>query len=392
MSAPPMSRPMAPLPQSHSQISNREPHRAPTYVPSSRQFEPGPRNPLILGLRSGIPEEIDYALPRLIVGSYDQPDRFILANFIDAIPALLEWPTLWLDQLERGEALAQAKKNGQFGYVAEWRIDPDTEERAINSLLVLRNASFAGGAMNARYIAANKAFMRFVHRLFDLPLGYLLDDVLLGSPEPVQHTLVILQSIMPFVHPTLEVQHILSSTLPNLLIHTRDLTILHLTLPLLISGLLIPNLPPMPTELTPHLLLLLSLSPPPSILDLTLDLLISLTLASGPARLVLSSTSISAHIRHLMRLLDHGARQTSASFDPPGWAVGSMARNPASSAFAADEASRQRGIEREEAQKRIETYGSGSVMVDVGDRPPILADSIKAKLFKMKEPQRSIAW
>lgn len=370
----------------------QQPHRAPSYIPSARQIEPGPKNPLFLALRSTLPEEVDWALPRLIVATYDHPDRFQLDKFIDAIPALLEYPLLWLDELERGAALAQARREGRFGFVGEWAVDRDTEDRAINSLLVLRNASIGSAGHNAKLVGGSKAFTGFLTRLFALPVEYLLDEVLLSSPEPIQHVLNILQATLPYLPPSPAMLDILSSTLPTILIHTRDLTILHLILPLLISALLIPSLPPLPPALTSHLVLLLSLSPPPSILDLTLDLLISLTVAPGPARLILASPSISAHLRHMMRLLEHGARQTSASFEPLTWTQGGMARNPASTTWATEEASKKRTKEREEAQRLIEVYGPMAVVGDVGDRPPPLGEALKAKLYKMKEPQRSITW
>lgn len=384
-------RPIAPLPQASSQPV-REPHKAPTYIPSGRQLEPGSKNPLILALRSSIPDEVDWALPRLIVASYDHPDRFLLEKYIDSLPALLEWPLIWLEDLERAAALNEARKQGYKGLalaaVPEWTVDPATETRAVNSLLVLRNASYVG--INAKHITS-KAFIGFITRFFALPYDFLL-DIILRSPEPIQHILVTLQAVTPFLPPSPPVLHLLSSTLPAILVDTRDMSILHLLLPLLISALLIPTLPPLPPTLAPHLLLLLSLSPPSTILDLTLDLLISLTVTPGPARIVLASPNISAHLKHLVRLLEHGARQTSASFDPQTWTMGGLARNPASTVWAAEEASKRRAAEREEAQRRIQVYGQGSVVGEVGDRPPGLADTIKARLYKMKEPERSVAW
>ncbi len=66
--------------------------------------------------------------------------------------------------------------------------------------------------------------------------------------------------------------------------------------------------------------------------------------------------------------------------------------NPASAAWRAEEASRRRAAEREIAQKKMEaSVGSGELR-ETGDKAPTLSPVIKAKLYQMAEPMRSITW
>jgi len=375
------------------QLSSHQSHRSP-YSPDPHELHAGAKNRLFLSLRSSIESEIDWALPRLVLASFEHPDHFRLETWVDSVGALQAWPEIWLEELEREAALMAVRdglvngsKREVLGAIPEWTNSTSTEFRAIHSLLVLRNASFVGN--NAKIIC-RATFLAFLARFFALPIPFLL-DVTLRSPEPVQHIFVILQSIFPHIHPSPPINRIFATVLPNLLIETRDLAMLNLLLPLLNSSFILPKLPPPPDTLVPHLLNLLTLQPPAPSLELTLDLLISLTLQSSLARSILALPTFPAYLKTLVMMLEHGARPTQASWEAPG-SHSLTVRNPASGAVEAEEASRRRAAAREAAQRNMEIFGGPGVLCDVGDEPPSLSQATKSRLYSLPEPRRSIAW
>jgi chromatin structure-remodeling complex subunit RSC9 len=386
----PVARSTATLPH-HS--SHGIPRPA-VYNPDPRELYPGPRNRLFLALKSTVPSEVDWALPRLVLASFDHAEAFKLETWIDSVAALQYWPERWLEELEKEATLLEVRE-GRVGaardvlaVVPEWTKNQPIETRAVHSLLVLRNASFIGG--NAKLIC-RAAFLAFVNRFFALPLPLLL-NLSLRSPEPFAHILVILQSVLPYLGQYPNTQRILTITLPAVLVETRDVGMLHHIFPLIISALALPGLPPPPDSLTLHLLYLLTLTPPMSILELTLDLLVSLTLQPTHARQILALPGFPAHLRSLVILLEHSARQVPVSREAPPSTQGVLLRNPASEAILAEEASRRRTLERDVAARKMELFGGGGVAIEVGDKPPALSPSVRSALFAMGEPRRSITW
>ncbi|WWC61450.1 uncharacterized protein I303_104034 [Kwoniella dejecticola CBS 10117] len=416
----------AQLAQGQSQQSNSS--RWTPYAPNIIELYPGPKNRLFLSLRSGIGEEVDYALPKLVVASFNEIDKFKLETWVDSVSALKEWPEKWIEGLElevasqelrksrrqsssQSKLLRQQDTNGAtdddiqaprelaLSVVPEWTLPQSTIDRATNSLLVLRNASFTN--TNAKIICRT-SFLEFLIRFFSLPTSYLL-EVSLRTPEPIHHILNILQSIFPFLVPNHandpRIQRIFNVVLPELLIHTRDQAMIQNILPLLISNLSISNnhnLFPYSTlqELISHLLNLIVLRPtsPPVILDLSLDLLISLTQNTNYCKQILLSPEFSAHLKSLLALLDYDARQTQATWENPQHLTGKVIRNPAGEFVRNENSQKRRKLQRELNQRQMEIYGGPGVRVEVGEKAPALSKQIQERLYAMREPTRSIAW
>jgi chromatin structure-remodeling complex subunit RSC9 len=387
------TRPIANLPhQPHPPPTHQRSQNPSPYSPDIRELHHGPKNRLFLALRSSIPTEVDWALPRLVVASFELNDTFKLDQWLNSVAALTEWPERWLGELEKEAALAVVRKRGRgemLGVLPEWTRDEALEARAVNSLLVLRNASLTPG--NAKTIS-RKPFLAFLERFLSLPSSFLL-DLSLRSPEPLLHVLTLLQSIFSHLRPpSPKMLNILSSTLPLLLLETRDLAMLDALLTLAISALSLKTLPAMPPPLLPYALHLLTLRPPGSTLETTLDLIISLTVSAAHARALLSLPSFPAHLKSLVLLLDHSAIRRAGYWDPPRTELGHIGRNPAGALVRAEAASRRRALERDTAQRNMELYGGGGVIKDVADEAPIISDAIKRSLYDMPEPQRSINW
>lgn len=415
-------RPIAGLPQHHSQQPRpggavpgtqpapRQPLRS-IYNPNPAELHAGARNRLFLALRSGVDSEVDWSLPRLILASFDQPDLFKLEAWHESVNALLAYPTQWVGEMEKEAVLFQLRQagagdadSGLLGIVSDWTRDADLETRAINSLLVLRNASFTSN--NARAIC-KAPYTDFLVRLFSLPADFLL-DLSLRQPEVLQHVFVLIQSTFPYLaqkpppsidatataKPDRKLLDTLSKTMTSIVIETRDAGILHNLMPILIAAYQIPHIPlaPPQPELIPYLLKTLTLAPPPPLLDLSIDLLISLTQNSSNSRSVLSDPRFPAHLRNMVLLLEHSVRKTAAAWEAPGQLHGMVVPNPASGAGLVEQASKRRKVEREHAQKILESGNTVGVLVEVGDRPPPMSAAAKKKLLLMKEPARSIHW
>ncbi|EIW70248.1 hypothetical protein TREMEDRAFT_38872 [Tremella mesenterica DSM 1558] len=411
------------LPHLPSQISRstHPPHRpgqpsnlapstrslAPAYSPHPSELYPGPKNRLFLSLRSGIEGEIDWALPRLVLASHEQLETFNLAGWVDSVAALQYWPERWVEMLER-EAAYDHLKSQHHGYeevmkmgvvedevkyekalgaIPEWTKDPKISLRASNSLQILRNASLSPNNAN---IIARQTFLSFLARFFSLPFDFIL-SLSLRDPEPIQHILVILNSIYPHLPTSEHISKVFSITLPRLLIETRDLALIQCLLPLLIVSQNMPGLSQPPENFISHLLRLLTLSPV-RLLEMVLDLLISLTANTTHARTILTMSDFAQHLKVLTSLLEYAAKPYQVGFEPRQGTQGLLVRNPAGSAAQADEASKRRAMDREQAQKIMLTQGGKGVDVEVGDKPVILSNITKARLYAMREPIRSIQW
>ncbi|WWC85197.1 uncharacterized protein L201_000056 [Kwoniella dendrophila CBS 6074] len=462
------SRQIAPLPhsstshpqQQHQQQQQQITKRWTSYTPNPIELYPGPKNRLFLSLRSGIDEEIDYALPKLVVASYDDPDQFKLETWVDSVSALKEWPEKWVQYLELQAAQVELKEQQQrqqrpqvdssiekeedekrnlaLSIIPEWTQSPKLIDRAINSLLVLRNSSFTSS--NAKIICRT-SFLSFLNRFFNLPLNFLL-EISIKNPEPIHHILNILQSIFPYLKQNhllqnegqdINIRFLFNQVLPKLLIHSRDQSIIQNLLPLLIMGLTIdqhkPSIPiPILKELIEHLLQIIILrptttttnstttttnSPSPILLDLILDLLISLTQNPIYSKTILCSKGFSIHLKNLTALLEYGSRQTQANWENNINLQGKVIRNPASDFIRNENSQKRRKLQRESNQKQMTEFLSLQnqqqqqqqqnlqilpiqppiINVDnVGDKPPILNKLTKERLYNMREPNRSISW
>lgn len=308
-------------------------------------------------------------------------------------------------------------RQGVLGIISDWTRDRDLETRAINSLLVLRNASFTTN--NARTIS-KPVFIDFLIRLFSLPADFLL-ELSMRQPEVLQHVFVLVQSTFPYLAPPparpadssngpqsngitqpqsqdrssradRKLLNALSRTMTTIVIETRDAGVLHNLLPILISAFQLPNIPLPPPQLIPYLLKTLTLGNPPPLLDLSIDLLISLTQNSTNSRSILADPLFPAHLRNLVLLLEHSVRKTAAAWESPGQLHGMLVPNPASSSGLVEQASKRRKVERENAQKIMESGNPMGVQVEIGNKPPAMSVSAKKKLLSMKEPARSIHW
>jgi len=387
-----LQQPVASSSTSHGAPPGRaqQPRYSP-YTPSIHELHPGPRNRLFLALRSGIPSEVDWALPRLVAGSYDVLEHFKLETWIDSVGALQYWPERWVDGLEVVSA-AHAIRSGlpapkaAQATVPEWTLDPAVEKRATESLLVLRNASF--GLNNSKLIC-RATFLGLLDRFFALPLDFLV-DVLVSYPEMVSHILTILSNILPHLHPSPPVLQIFAKVLPVLLVQSRDTAMIQLLLPILITTATLPNLPSLPDNLIPHLLMLVSTRPASPLLDLLLDALLTLSSLPAYSRQILSSPDLGRYLKTLVPILRHGATPYNAQWDSSHLLAGRTVRNPASSAGVAEAASQRRAAAREDAQAKLDR--GERVEAEVGDKMPVLSETIKARLYAMPEPKRSIAW
>jgi chromatin structure-remodeling complex subunit RSC9 len=183
-----------------------------------------------------------------------------------------------------------------------------------------------------------------------------------------------------------------SKTLPEIVVQTRDAGILHNLLPILIVAFQIPTIQPPPPSLIPHLLKTLTLSPPQPLLEYSVDLLISLTQNSANTRAILADRDFPAHLRNMVRLLERGAKKTSATWEAPGQIYGMIIPNPASIGGQLEQAAKKRKVDRENAQKLLQSGNTAGVVVEVGDRPPFMSVAAKRKLLAMPEPDRAIHW
>jgi chromatin structure-remodeling complex subunit RSC9 len=344
----------------------------------------------------------------------------------------LAYPVKWLEEVEKesvlytlrngnGSGQSKAREIGEgekermaLGIISDWTRDLELESRAINSLLILRNASFL--STNAKSICRS-GFIDLVARFFSLPVDFLL-EMSLRQPEPLQHLFVLIQSTFPYLQqtalgPSLSIAgagqdlsekdregrvryrnllQAFSKTLPTMIVETRDAGILHNLLPILIAAFQIPNIPPPPPSLIPYLLNTTTLNPPVPMLELCIDLLISLSQNSVNSRTILSNPSFPAHLRQMIILLEHGVKKTQASWEAPGQVYGVVVPNPASTSGQLEQATKRRRVEREKAQRVLESGNAMGVVVEVGDRPPVMSVLAKRKLQGMSEPARAIHW
>lgn len=370
---------------SHPSTSQNPPRSNPYYSPHHDELRPGASNRLILALRSGVPSEVDWALPRIVCASYDHTDDFRLEKWVDSVGALLYWPEIFVSGLERLSADGGAVGPGIQGGET---LDTVMEKRATDSLCALRNASCATG--NAKLVC-RATTINLLKRYFALPPSYLL-EVVTSYPEITSHLLVMLANVIPHLQTqqTGVLSTTLSDVLPVLLVESRDKAIIEAILPVLLQSAALPSLPPLSSALISHLLQLLAVSPPSPMLDLILDLLLTLSSSSIYSRQILASPYFAKYVRTIAGYLEYHARPFQARWDSSAALAGKVVRNPASPASVAELASTKRARERDDAQRRMEA--GEHVAAEVGDSPPVLAETIKAKLYGMPEPKRSIAW
>lgn len=364
------------------------------FTPSPRELHPGARNRLWLALKSGIDDEVDWSLPRLVLASFDRRDVFVLDQWVDPVPTLREWPTRWLEELEREAAYNELLRGGgsstqalaALGAIPAWTRSPATELRASYCLQILRNASFLD--RNVDTICRAK-FDQFIIRFFSLPVDYLL-EVATRSPEPFQHVLVILQSIFDKVQASPKALRILTEILPKIAMNTRDSAVIFLLLPLLIRTFGNPGSPPPPDGFIQYILFLLTANPPSPLLDLGLDLLAVMVPLPQYARVILADPSFPGFLKSLVLLLEHGARPESAKWAPPGPFRPIEVNNPASEVTISRLSSHNRRLERE--QDKIRMDQGHPVLREVGDKQPVLPMAMQKELRAMSEPKRSMAW
>jgi hypothetical protein len=94
----------------------------------------------------------------------------------------------------------------------------------------------------------------------------------------------------------------------------------------------------------------------------------------------------------MVLLLEHGMRKTSANWEAPGQIYGVITPNPASASGQLEQATKKRKIDRDVAQKALQSGDGAGVVVPVGDRPPYMSMVAKRKLLAMPEPDRAIHW
>ena len=362
------------------------------FGPTGEELRPGPRNRLFLALRSGVDNEVDWALPRLVLGSYDRDMQ--LDQYLDSDTILCEWPQLWVDELEREAAYRTALRDPDqyreaLGAVPDVTRQPVTEARATYSLQVLRNLSLVQGN-NARRLSRGP-FLDVVTRIFSLPMDFLL-EVAQRTPEPILHILVILQRSFEFLASTPETQNILNEVLPTLVMHSRDIAVLSSVLPILVKVYSNAYSGPPPDGFIQHMLYLLTLTGSTELLELVLDLLAAMVPMPQHARAILAEPSFPAHLRTLVGLLEYGSQQQKINFQPPPALRGRDVINPACDIQLARQTCLLRRAEREADESRMEMFGGPGVFREVGDEAPQLAPSITNELYHMSETKRSVAW
>jgi len=383
----------APHPHQQQQLS--------PLTPTDRDLHSGNRNRLWLALKSGIDTEVDWALPLLVLASFDRHDAFIFERWVDPVLALAEWPNRWLDDLEREAAYHRLMKDAAagtevaerdaLGAIPSWTRSPATELRASYSLQILRNSSFHERNIVSMYKADLGAFLS---RFFDLPTEFLV-EVATRAPEPFQHILIIFQSLydrIPAFAAEPSAMRAVSQVLPALAMQTADVGVLLAVLPIMIRAFALPGTPPAPDGFLQHMLYYLTLNPPAPLLDYVLDLLAVLATVPTYARAILSDSSFPAYLKTLVMLLDHGARQENAMWNPSGPFRPMDVPNPASEVTLARDASRRRRAEREADKARMEAFGGNGVFREVADKPPVLPRPLVKELYAMSEPKRSISW
>jgi len=136
--------------------------------------------------------------------------------------------------------------------------------------------------------------------------------------------------------------------------------------------------------------MLVSTRPASPLLDLLLDALLTLSSLPAYSRQILSSPDLGRYLKTLVPILRHGATPYNAQWDSSHLLAGRTVRNPASSAGVAEAASQRRAAAREDAQAKLDR--GERVEAEVGDKMPVLSETIKARLYAMPEPKRSIAW
>jgi chromatin structure-remodeling complex subunit RSC9 len=115
---------------------------------------------MVLSLRSGISNEVEWALCRLVSLSKDHVDRFILQTLPGLTDALFEWPEWYIKRTQSQQATASL-----FALSS----DMDRKRKhAIESLLTLRNSSL--NERNASSLFYNRRLLPLLSSMTKLPL------------------------------------------------------------------------------------------------------------------------------------------------------------------------------------------------------------------------------
>lgn len=342
-------------------------------------------------MRSGIDEEVEYALPNLARHSFDRRD-WELRRFghLAVVEALLEWPLAWLEDVKQRQSRPPA-----------WLVDEarqTRENRASTSLLILRNAATID--INAEYLVRplNKLSktLALITDLWSLPVSDLL-ALSLEQPEPMLHTLGILHSCVLNLpnsnlsasleddpdaerfNPSPEFINVLQTTLSQFVQSSTDQAFHLAILPILAQIPTLSYLPP-PVAASTHSLLshlFTALALPPSSQTLpVLDTLFTHTLA--PSTALAHITSPKLHL--LARYLDFNA-----SPNPISWVA------PISARTVRNPASEEAVLERA-AHLRDQLRTMAGAHEEVGQTQIVLPERIRQQLVSLPEPERCIQW
>ncbi|KAG8891770.1 Chromatin structure-remodeling complex protein rsc9, partial [Tulasnella sp. 403] len=116
-------------------------------------LDESPKNRMVLALLSGVDDEISWSLFRLGHLSHQHGQRFFIQPFFGLTDALMEWP-FWY--IRENGGFKDTRPDALGGQTDNWFISADIQKKrkhALESLLILRNASFEQG--NAVHLITN---------------------------------------------------------------------------------------------------------------------------------------------------------------------------------------------------------------------------------------------
>ncbi|KAG8928060.1 Chromatin structure-remodeling complex protein rsc9, partial [Tulasnella sp. 418] len=143
-----------------------------------------PLNRMVLALKSGIDEEVSWALYRLSSVSHAHGPRFFLRAMLGLSDGLFEWPLWWVR--ENGGI---GKLTGRADPQELWSIPKDIKikrKHALESLLILRNASL--NETNAQTLIADRRTMVLLGGIESLPKTE-------GNTEFISHCIEIVNAL-----------------------------------------------------------------------------------------------------------------------------------------------------------------------------------------------------
>ncbi|KDQ20295.1 hypothetical protein BOTBODRAFT_27711 [Botryobasidium botryosum FD-172 SS1] len=146
-------------------------------------LEPTPSNRMVLALRSGIDDEVSWALLRLANLSNEHGHRFNLAAIPGLTDALFLWPQEFI--------AAYREEQLRHALFAPTTSSASCQKHAVESLLVLRNASLL--ETNATHLFNHSRMIPTIADILSLP------DIADAYPEFLYYALELLQSLAPNV-------------------------------------------------------------------------------------------------------------------------------------------------------------------------------------------------